>query len=315
MKVITLTPVKNEAWILPYSLKNFSSFSDHIIIADQQSSDETINICKTFEKVRVINNPYTKHTNQIRWLLLDEARKIKGNNLIIYLDADEFLSQETILELKKISLLYPQGTQFSANWIQLLHSLTTYRVDGVWKKANHKNFAFLDDRKLDYNRAIITNDHSNRIPDGNTIIPLNLPIIHVQYLAEKKCELKQILYRCNELLHGRDARRINYRYAVSDFSKKTATENVKPSWISGIEFPSSEIFDEDDFIKKEQIYRLFQNKGVLSFEDLDIWNNDEFRQYFIDCIGRPPVSKHYPKIIRVANDLKNFIKNAILKKV
>jgi GTP:adenosylcobinamide-phosphate guanylyltransferase len=76
MKIIIASPVKNEEWILPSTLKNFSSFADHIILADQKSTDKTREICARFEKVTVIDNPFKGYTNEIRWMLLDEARKI-----------------------------------------------------------------------------------------------------------------------------------------------------------------------------------------------------------------------------------------------
>lgn len=54
--MIVLTPVFNEAWILPAFLIAMSLWADYIIIADQMSTDGSREIYKEFEKVIVINN-------------------------------------------------------------------------------------------------------------------------------------------------------------------------------------------------------------------------------------------------------------------
>lgn len=314
MKIITLVPVKNEAWILPYSLKNFSSFSDYVIVADQNSTDETLAICETFEKVRVIKNPYIAHTNQIRWLLLDEARKIEGNNLIIYLDADELLSPCAINDIMKRYRYKSVACGFSAQWIQLVNSYDEYRIDGVWKNSN-KQFAFIDDREIDYDRRVVTNDHSNRIPPITEIITMASPILHLQYLARKRSEIKQVFYMCAELLQGISPRRINNRYSVARLSSTIKIAHAHTSWYSGITLPPFEIFESEDTIKKNQIYELLRTRGVLFFEPLDIWREADIRKFFLEKTGRIPRIKTFPEIIVIFNDMKNKIKNAILAKL
>jgi glycosyltransferase involved in cell wall biosynthesis len=312
MKIITLVPVKNESWILPSTLKNFSSFSDHIIVADQNSTDNTLEICSAFEKVHVIKNIYKGHTNQIRWDLLDAARNIEGDgNLIIYLDADELISPHFIDEIKKNN---PKGgSGFSSNWIQLLHSYNNYRVDGVWKN-NSKQFAFIDDRILDYNRSIVTNDHSNRIPELKNIAALTTPILHLQYLAQKRCEIKQAFYMCNDYLHGKDPRRLNNQYSVVKFTNSTPTEKVTMAWLDTIELPPIAIFEIEDTIKKEDLNAILDKHGITFFEPLDIWHIDDLRKKFISAAGRQPVVKNFPIWLIKLNEAKNKLKHVILAK-
>ncbi|GAG56902.1 unnamed protein product, partial [marine sediment metagenome] len=47
-KIICLTPVKNEAWILDNFIKCASLWADHIIIADQDSTDDARKIAKKY---------------------------------------------------------------------------------------------------------------------------------------------------------------------------------------------------------------------------------------------------------------------------
>ena len=76
MKKIVLMPVKNEDWILEYSLSCASLWADHIIVADQTSTDRTPEICRKFEKVIYVKNHAEFHSSNVRKLLLDEARKV-----------------------------------------------------------------------------------------------------------------------------------------------------------------------------------------------------------------------------------------------
>ena len=55
--LICLTPVYNEAWILPAFLKATSLWADYIIIADQMSTDGSRDIYKDYDKVIMVDNP------------------------------------------------------------------------------------------------------------------------------------------------------------------------------------------------------------------------------------------------------------------
>src|SRR5437773_12541499 len=57
VRVVVVTPVRNEAWILERFLSVTSRFADHIIVADQRSSDDSRAICSRYGKVTVIDNP------------------------------------------------------------------------------------------------------------------------------------------------------------------------------------------------------------------------------------------------------------------
>lgn len=93
-KIIVITPVRNEAWVLEAFLTHCSSWADHIIIADQYSTDGSREICARFPKVTLIDNPTREWVEYIcRARLLEEAQRIPGDKIIFALDADEFLSE------------------------------------------------------------------------------------------------------------------------------------------------------------------------------------------------------------------------------
>lgn len=309
MKIITLLPVKNEAWILKYSLENFSSFSDHIIIADQNSSDETVQVCQSFPKVKIIKNPYEGHSNKVRWLLLDEARKIEGEKLIVCLDADELISSKFVDEILEKSDRKPQS--FSSEWLQLWGDQNHYRTDGVWKN-NIKEFAFFDDNSIDYVRNEVINDHTARIPKIPGTIKLNMPILHYQYLAKERSSIKQAWYMCKELIAGYSPMRINHKYSIADINIKSATmTQLEDYFRENIPDINPNIFELKDSIRENEITTIFKEMGVAKFEGLNIWDNQQLRDYFVQETGRQPKARFYPKIVIKLNNIKNIIKKII----
>jgi glycosyltransferase involved in cell wall biosynthesis len=311
MKIIIASPVKNEEWILPSTLKNFSSFADHIILADQKSTDKTREICARFEKVTVIDNPFKGYTNEIRWMLLDEARKIPGNNVIICLDADEQISPDFINEIKE-HLKTRTGTGavgFYTKWLQIYGSDTTYRTDEPWKK-NYKTFAFYDDREIDYSRDYVTQEHIDRIPATPYIVELDTPILHMQWLGQKRSEIKQAVYMCTEKTEGWDPRKTNNRYSVAKFIKNAPLEKIKEPWLKEIYFPTKEERESYDPVKLQDIMKMFDAHGSLYFEPLEIWNVHELKERFVRENNREPTRiEVYPKWLTYLNAKKNTIKN------
>lgn len=307
MKIIITAPVKNEEWILPSTLRNFSSFADHIILADQSSSDRTIEICKMFKKVKVIHNPFKGYTNEVRFMLLDEARRIEGEKLIICLDADEQISPIFIDEIKShVSKLDRSKTiGFFSDWLQIYGSYSTYRTDYPWKN-NHKLFAFIDAPSIDYNRSMITNEHIPRIPNTDYTVKLTTPILHLQWLAQKRSEIKQALYMCTERIDGWDPRRTNNRYSITKFIENPSLEHVRPEWLKEIYFPSKQEQEKYDEIKLQNILAMFKEKGSAHFEALDIWHIPELREYFIGENNREPYKiLVFPWWLIKLNNIKN----------
>src|SRR3989454_11615746 len=93
VRIVVVTPVRNEAWILERFLSVTSRFADHIIVADQRSSDDSRAICSRYPKVTVIDNPTDEFNERDRQLLLlRQARAlVPPPRGILALEADEIL--------------------------------------------------------------------------------------------------------------------------------------------------------------------------------------------------------------------------------
>lgn len=309
MKVITLLPAKNEGWIIRSTLKNMSDFSDHIIIADQNSTDDSIEIYKEFEKVTVIQNNNQNHNNSVRWRLLAYAREKFGKeNLIICVDADEMIQSVAIQHIKdQITKDATTSISFTFPWIQLWSTTEKYRVDGVWKN-NRKGIAFLDDGVVDYERKTVLNDHTGRVPTCQKEIKIDkFPLLHYQYIDLKQSEIKQAWYRCSELISGNEPKKINHKYSVAQNNSKVKLESVDQNWLTELPLITFEYNLDQDW-RYIEMQNWFNTKGILFFEPLEIWNIKELHDRFLKETGREPKPKRYPKFLILLNTIKNKLK-------
>lgn len=293
-------PVKNEGWILETTLSNLSPFVDLIIVADQNSTDNTLDICNKYPNVKIIVNNNQGHSNKVRWTLLEEARAVGGQNLIICLDADELISKSTIEKLKSEALRLGSGCSFSLHWIQLWKGYTEHRVDGEWKN-NYKTLAFYDDGTSKYNENFVINDHTSRIPEVflNKVNVLNdYPLLHFHFVAIKRSKIKQAWYKCSELIDGKkSARYINHKYSVSDGKTEPETTQTPSIWTSELNLPEVSKIDTEDNIRVSEIMKWFDTYGLDFFEPLDIWRNKVLLDHFIVKKGRYPKTKEFPAFL------------------
>ncbi len=291
MKTIALMPIKNEDWILPISLHNLSKICDHIIIADQQSTDKSLEICRQFKNISIIENHNSHHDNSVRWLLLDEARKKFGyNNLILCIDADELISIHAINKIKEQTIT--SSCSFTFPWIQLWGDVRTYRNDGIWKDAT-KECIFFDDGTVDYDRHLVINDHTARVPTCvHNIYDATHPLLHLQYVFLEQAQIKQVWYKCHELLSGKNARKINHRYAHT-LDADITTQTTPSTWFHDISMLDIKYNSNNDWRYKE-ICDLFKIHGVIFFEPLEIWHIKSLRDIFEHTTGRIPRSKKFP---------------------
>lgn len=84
-KLVVLTPVKNESWILDTFLAATSLWADHILISDQNSTDATREIVQRYPKATLIHNQcatYNESAN--RRNLLNEARLRFGQHNVLF---------------------------------------------------------------------------------------------------------------------------------------------------------------------------------------------------------------------------------------
>jgi hypothetical protein len=274
-KIICLTPVKNESWILEKFLMATSLWADHIIIADQFSDDDSRQIAAKFDKVILIKNPSVEFNEPERQkLLIEAARKIEGPRLLITLDADEFLTANFHDSDEWEFIMHaPPGTVVMFRLVNLRPDLTKY-----WSPDIRFPLGFMDDGS-EHAGAVI---HSTRIPMPSNSMKIDLDeirILHFQFVDWERMASKHRWYQCWEILNRpkRSSLEIYQQYHHMYEVKDADLLEVKKEWFDYYLANNLDIRG----IKKEGIYwwdrevlGFFQRYGTSVFRKLDIWDTD-----------------------------------------
>jgi glycosyltransferase involved in cell wall biosynthesis len=300
-KIICLTPVKNEAWILERFLRLASLWADHIIIADQFSTDGSQDIARRFEKVILVNNTSEAFNEPGRQkLLIDEARKIEGPKLLITLDADECFTPNYATSTEWQTMLNAKpGTIFKFQMVHFQPDLRSMRYD------IHYNWGYMDDGADHIGQKI----HSTRIPlpKGNPAIALNeIKIIHFQFTDWERMKSKHRWYMCYERINFPKRSSITiYRMYHQMYSfPKDHYAPIPQKWFEdygklGIDISS--VYCEGKLFWDREILNLFDQYGTAYFKREAIWDVDwvdKARMYgkANPEVYKDPRSKWYRKI-------------------
>lgn len=142
--------VYNEEKLLPRALKSVSRLGVNVIVFDSYSTDDTVNIAKSFG-CSVIQDEWETWTRKVDDAINSDQIKTPW---VMRVDADEFLTEELIRELKggKLSNLpedvvgiqIPRRTYFLGKWIKHGDMYPQY----VLRISRHKK-AHYEDRIMD----------------------------------------------------------------------------------------------------------------------------------------------------------------------
>ena len=292
MKIIALLPVRNEAWVLPHSLACLSAFCDVVMVNDQDSEDESREICRRFPKVVLLESSERLVCEQARWQLLDAARGYDGDNFLWCTDADELLPPRLasqFIESHRAALV--PGTVVECQYYHLWQRADRYRLEGYPYAPYWKELGLRDDRRMDFSRARRLPLHEPRVPlegASGTIRAADLPVLHLQWLLTERNQMKQAWYRCREWLdRSKTAAEINSFYSVALPNSRVPTAAVPPAWVEGVTMPDLAI-DRVPAWQERDILGWFDAHTAEFFEPLEIWHVVTLRDEFRRRVGRLP---------------------------
>lgn len=139
VKLTCMMLVKNEAnRYLKQVLTHISNYADEIVILDDNSTDKTYEVCRSFEKVvslqKVKGTSFGENEAAPRYQLFLQTMKTNPE-WIIALDADE--QMENAFEPAIHNILERAGDKkwFSIEFYHFWNSMQYYRTDKLWKPA------------------------------------------------------------------------------------------------------------------------------------------------------------------------------------
>ena len=269
-KLICLTSVLNEAWILDRFIRCASLWADHIIIGDQGSTDGSVEIAKRYDKVIFVDNPRMDEMNegQYRSPLFDKAREIEGPKILITLDADEIMTPNfDSPEWNTVQNAKP-GTILSFP----IHNLLP---DGTYWAFGDCYTGYVDDGEP-FRKGVI---HAIRTiaPAGHSVLKCHdICVLHYKFMDWERMAERNRWYQCFEMVHG-----LSYpisifrRYHQIDSIPKEQFRPWSQMWIDGyaehgIEITS--VLHVNTPMWTGQVVNYMSQYGARFFRHLNIWD-------------------------------------------
>ncbi|MFP4069408.1 MAG: glycosyltransferase family 2 protein, partial [Opitutales bacterium] len=274
-KLIVLTPVRNEAWILAAFITACERFADEILIADQGSIDDSRRIAERSPKVHLLHNESNDfNENERVQLLISTARRRHGTDaVLVALDADEIPvnTPEALDEWRHIRELAP-GTGIRFAKPDLI------KPDRMIDTGSDWQLGYVDDGAPHTASAI----HAQRVP-----APAGIPIysaeqirfLHINVVRHATLRAKRRMYCALENINGSKSlprRLIAYDRRIN-FAETGAPQPMPEAWrtiLRGEGLDLADLREERPFWQDCEVVRLFHRHGERRFFWDDIWDTD-----------------------------------------
>ena len=279
--IVVMTPVRNEAWVLRAFLEATSLWADHIIIADQMSTDGSREIAKEYPKAILVDNDRKEmHQAATRRLLFEEEKKIEGDKILFALDADEFLAGDFVhTEDWKMILNSQPNDVFCWRWMNLSgddHSKCAIGPYYYW--AVHASDDLWDGMFPD------NYIHEWRLPwppqtkDDNKHELEGLFSIHLAWVNQNRQCNKERFYQVSTVAKEPKKSKVAlFRHYHADESHD-CFELPKDAYVlyesNGIDIWKYIDLDDEGAYYTSEMMRLFETDGIRRFAMLDIWDVD-----------------------------------------
>ena len=273
---VCLTPTRNESWIIQRFLAASKLWASHIIVADQGSTDGTLQQLHDTAGVQTFSNdsPVYDEVRRQR-LLIEQARKIPGRRLFIALDADEALSANCVRskEWEKISEAAP-GTVLRFRWVNVLPGFKE-----AWIPKERIACGFVDDGSEHTGTRI----HSRRVPwpDGAPVIDFeDIVVLHFQFVVGDRVASKHRWYQAWERVNHPQKRALQifreYHHMHGSW-EKNEIHPLRPEWLdeyqrAGVDFRS--LAGEEITWWDRELVQMLLEHGPQHFRKLAIWDKD-----------------------------------------
>jgi hypothetical protein len=273
---ISLTPTKNESWIIKPFLAAARCWASHVVVADQGSPDGTLEILQSTPGVDLVLNesPVFDETHRQR-LLINRAREIPGEKILFGLDADEALSANCAQteDWQRIMAAKP-GTILRFRWANILPGFKQ-----AWIPQTRVSVGFIDDGSPHEGRRI----HSPRVPNpaGAPTLDLdNIFVLHFQYVLCARVACKQRWYQAWEHIQHKQKGPLQiyreYNHMNGSWGKDEILP-VKEEWLAGydrrgIDFRA--LTCEPVTWWDKEIVRLLREHGPQAFRKIALWDQD-----------------------------------------
>lgn len=227
IELICIMCIHNESLNLGMCIKHLNKYVDKFVIFDDESTDNSVEILKTFPKVVEIisEGPKGEHKWRERYnreTVLRKAKEISDakETWVLCIDPDERFEKRFLKNIKKIIKNNP-GKAINIHFRELWNNIYQYRNDGVWDTKN-KTLLFQLSEKMTFDYE---NEH--HIPwhyrELTEIVSLDFNLYHLKMVKSEDREERKNLY--NKLDPNKIMQPIGYDYLVN--TEDLSLEKIK----------------------------------------------------------------------------------------
>ncbi len=123
-KITAIIPCFNEESNIRTAIES-CLFADEIIVVDSFSTDSTVEIINSFERVKLLEHQYVNSASQKNWTIPQAS-----HDWIFLLDADESTNEKLIQEIKSTLAGSPREVAF---WIGRNNYFMDRKLEHVWR--------------------------------------------------------------------------------------------------------------------------------------------------------------------------------------
>jgi len=276
MKIVGITPIKNEAAFIDTYASSISQICDKVIVLDDNSTDNSVELLKKYDKIEVIKLDDNDGWGGKRSYLYNLARDYSATH-IVALDADEAFTNPFIENFDTLITQLNPGFKFAMQWLAMWKTTTHYRNDSsVWSN-NFKDFIIHDDGKINYSGGWI---HEPRLPITENYIKVPLEqgaVFHYQFSCWEAFQIKQSWYRCLERVKnpGKAVAQINQTYRITLDDNNAKASKIGDTWGNNVTVPKLHEIYDSTLWRINEIEGWINEYGIEFFQGLDIWHVKE----------------------------------------
>lgn len=239
MKLIALTPVRQDAWSLGASARAVLQWCDALIVCENAKwADPAVAAALPDDPriTRLVSDAPAWDEADIRLAMLETGRRMGGTHFALA-DADEILTGNLIGAVRDMAHALAPGDGLRLPWLHLWRGLDQYRDDeSPFGRQAHTSVLFRDHPSLTYRHADDGYQIHMRAPAGVAFTELrarDAGLMHMQHVSWRRVVAKQVMQRLVEHLRwggSRSVKEINIRYRPTTDETGLKLRDVLGEW-------------------------------------------------------------------------------------
>lgn len=213
-KLIGLIMVRNESWILGFSLRVAMAWCDEVIVLNHGADEGVNRICLEVSREEG-SKPLQQmvHADVDRWdemdlrqSMLECGRRMGGTHFAI-IDGDEAVTANRLPQIRAAALRLEPGQCLATRMVSPWHSLDRHRADNPYHNGSCLSLAFADRPEATWKPAADGYQFHARLPKGiesQPASPLDVlapgGVFHFQTVSRRRLVVKAAWYKCLELI-------------------------------------------------------------------------------------------------------------------